>query len=64
MRKQIHCEKLGLKYMAWVGVLSPFSTVAMNDGVVPIVFGTTAIDGIVLRGCWLSSLFFTQDLKP
>lgn len=35
----------------WLGVdvLSSVSMVAMNDGVVPIAFGTTANDGIVSR---------------
>lgn len=54
----------GLYTWLRVDVLSSVDVVAMNDGVAPAVFGTTANDDAVSCGCWLSPLFFTQDLKP
>lgn len=46
-------------------VLSSVGTVAMNDGVVPVVFGTTATDGFVVAvAVGRHPCFSTQDLKP
>ncbi len=64
-RESKHAVKnWGLYWWLGVDVLSSFSIVAMNCGVGPVVSGTTASDGVVGRGSWLSSQFFTPDLKP